>query len=155
MDFSQLADIADVLAAFGVIASLVFVAYEIRRNTKEAARTKWETTIDRLVSMWGRTSGEGSPEIIHKGRQDFESLSGPEKITFQNYHFELLLALEAVFVVGADQIHGEEVLEVSRRHLRHHLSFEGTRHWWTQFASRQGLSSMMMHEVEEAIRTGV
>jgi hypothetical protein len=40
MSFAQVADIADVLAAIGVIVSLLIVAYEVRKNTAEVKRTR-------------------------------------------------------------------------------------------------------------------
>ena len=34
MDISEIADIADIMAAIGVIASLLFIAFQVRQNTK-------------------------------------------------------------------------------------------------------------------------
>lgn len=155
MEFSEVSAIADVLAALGIIASLLFVAYEIRNSTREAKRTNWESTVNRLGSFWSSTSNESLPEVIHKGRGDFQSLSGPEQIIFQGHHCEFLLALEPVFVLGANQVHGEAVVAVCRRHLAFQFSFSGTRDWWKHFSATQGLSPLMTEEVQRAVEQGV
>jgi len=151
LDWSELSAIADVLAALGVIASLLFVAVEVRKNTAEAKRTNWESTVSRLGSFWSRTSNESLPEVIEKGRADFQSLSGPEKVVFQGYYVEFCLALETVFVLGANQVHGEVVLDVCRKHIQYQFGFGGTRDWWKEFAASQGLSPLMTEEIERAI----
>jgi hypothetical protein len=151
LDWSKLSAIADVLAALGVIASLLFVAFEVRKNTAEAKRTNWESTIGRLASFWSRTSNESLPEVVQKGREDFQSLTAPERVVFQGYHVEFFLALETAFVLGANQVHGEIVLDVCRKHLRYQLSFAGTRDWWKEFSVSQGLSPLMTEEIERAI----
>jgi hypothetical protein len=155
VDFSEVSAIADTLAALGVIASLLFVAYEVRNSTREAKRTNWEATVNRLGSYWSRTSNESLPEIIHKGRENFQNLSGPEKIVFQGHHCDFLLAMEAVFVLGANQVHEEAILVVCRRHLTFQFSFPGTRDWWNDFNATQGLSPLMTEEVQRAIGQGV
>lgn len=143
MEFSEISAIADLLAALGVIASLLFVAYEVRNSTREAKRTNWESTVNRLGAAWSRTSNESLPDVLHKGRENFQSLSGPEKIVFQGHHCEFLLAVEAVFVLGANQVYGEGVLVVCRRSLAFLMSFPGTREWWQDFHATQGFSPLM------------
>ena len=153
MSLSELADVADLLAAAGVIASLVFVAVEVRRNTSELRRTSWESTIDRIAAVLSRTSGDSLSEIIQSGRQNYEALTESQKVAFRNYYFEQCLALESVFVLGPKQVHGEKILEVSRKHLHYHFSFPGTQAWWLEFSKTQGLSALMEQEVESAIRS--
>lgn len=41
MSLSQLAPIADVLAAIAVILSLIFLAYELRQNRKQSELANW------------------------------------------------------------------------------------------------------------------
>ena len=65
-----------VFAALGVIVSLLFVAYEARRNTAEIKRTAWEANIDRFNAMWSRTSSTNLAEIRDRGRQDFADTRG-------------------------------------------------------------------------------
>jgi hypothetical protein len=153
VNLSELADFADLLAAVGVIASLVFVAIEVRRNTSELRRTSWESTIDRIAAGLSRTSGDTLSEIIQSGQQNYEALTESQKVAFRNYYFEQCLALESAFVLGPRQVHGEQILEVCRKHLRYHFSYPGTQAWWLEFSRTQGLSALMEQEVESAIKS--
>lgn len=42
---SQIADIADLIAAAAIIVSLLFVAYEVRLNRKQAELANWRETL--------------------------------------------------------------------------------------------------------------
>ncbi len=49
MNLSYLANIADILAALGVIASLVFVGMQVRRNTMETRITNHQVLAQRAI----------------------------------------------------------------------------------------------------------
>lgn len=155
MEFGQLADVADILAAIGVIVSLVFVAFEVRRNTNEVKRTAWEAGIDRFNALWSRTGSAELPEVLDRGRKDFESLSGPEKIAFGNYHNEMLLTYETMIVLGRNQSHGADLAPLPFAHLRYYFGFPGARQWWAEFARTRGLSPVMMQTMERVIASAV
>ena len=63
MNWDAISTIAEVIAAVGVIASLLFVAYELRRNTGEVRRTNWESTVDRFNTLWSRTGGDDLADV--------------------------------------------------------------------------------------------
>jgi hypothetical protein len=151
---SNLADVADLLAAAGVIASLLFVAYEVRRNTREVKRTNWESTVDRFNALWSRTTSCELADVIARGRENYEALTPSEQISFGNYHAELCLTFETMIVLGRNQVQGDDLLEIPKRHLRHHFRFPGARAWWSWFSRDLGLSPIMEHAVNEATETG-
>jgi hypothetical protein len=151
MDFGRIADVADMLAAIGVIVSLLFLAYEVRRNTNEVKRTAWEGMIDRFNALWSRTTSERLPEILDRGRNDFESLSGAEKVIFGNYHNEMLLTYEAMIVVGKHQALGEQITHIPIKHLRYYFAFPGARQWWVDFSETRGLSPLMEKTMLEVL----
>jgi len=155
MDFGRIADIADVLGTNGVILSLLFVAFEVRRNTDEVKRTAWESNIDRFNAMWGRTSGADLPDILDRGRRDFGSLSGPEKIVFRNSHNEMVLAYETMIVLGKNQALGDQLAPIPLKHLRYYFGFTGRRQWWSDFAETRGLSPVMMDTMKHALAPDV
>jgi hypothetical protein len=152
MDLSRLADLADLLGAIGVIASLLFVAYEVRRNTAEARRANWESSIDRFNALWSRTSGEQTADVLHRGRQSFLGLSGSEQIVFSNWYNELCLTYETMIVLGNEHVLGDKLTGLAMRHLQYYFGFAGAREWWQGFASNLGLSSVIMDAIDAAIR---
>lgn len=53
MSLSQLAPIADVLAAIAVILSLIFLAYELRQNRKQSELANWRDLLESLSTFKG------------------------------------------------------------------------------------------------------
>ncbi len=45
-----IANLADLIAALGVIGSLVFLAIQVRENTKTVRNTHWENHLNRLAN---------------------------------------------------------------------------------------------------------
>ena len=152
MTLAQIANIADLLAAFGVIASLLVVAYEIRRNTNEAKKTNFESLIDRFITLWSRTDGADLPDILNRGRKDYIGLTDRDQIIFGNYHQELCLTYEALLVFGLNQVHGDKISELPLKHLRYHFGFPGAQQWWIEFSSNRGLAPIISQAVENAIK---
>ena len=79
MNLSNIADIADLLAAAGVIATLIFLAMQIRQNTKAVQNTRWESYLDRLANNFARPMNEQVATVIVKGNRSFAALNDTEK----------------------------------------------------------------------------
>ena len=75
MNASIIANYADVLAALGVIASLLFVAFQVRRNTKTVHNQQWLSTIDRRAENFSRPLDERVATTLDKGKKNFNGLS--------------------------------------------------------------------------------
>ena len=50
MEFSQLANLGDLLGGLGVIGSLIYVAFEIRSNTQAAHNTAYHETVNQILA---------------------------------------------------------------------------------------------------------
>ncbi len=68
MDFSIIANFADVLAAIGVIASLIFLAVQVGRNTHEVKNSHLQSSQALMASHQSRTQNEQTAAIIQKGK---------------------------------------------------------------------------------------
>ena len=100
MNVSDIADFADILAAIGVIASLLFVAFQVRRNTKAIRNQHFEATLDHLASQFSRSLDERVATIIDKGRKNFNDLSDPEKLTFGAWANEYIMGASRLTSFG-------------------------------------------------------
>ena len=85
MNLSLIADYADVLAALGIMASLAFLAWQIRKNTAELKNTHQESLIDRYNSLHSRLYDQITAAVVLKGRQSFELLEGVERLAFESW----------------------------------------------------------------------
>ena len=80
----------EAIQAFALVTSIIFVAYEIRQNTKSNKLKNWEGSVDRFNTLFKRTDNIDVSKIIIKGRKDYSNCLDFEKEIFNNYYFELI-----------------------------------------------------------------
>ena len=93
MNISFIADFADVLAALGVIASLLFVAFQVRQNTSTVRNQHYESILGRLADGFSRPLDGQVAETLDKGRRNFEDLTAPEKLIFDAWANEYVMSI--------------------------------------------------------------
>lgn len=82
---SQIADVADLIAAAAIFVSLLFVAYEIRATRKQTELTNWRDLLNTMTDYKGMATNPDLAAILVKGHADFHALSEAEKIAFEMY----------------------------------------------------------------------
>ena len=153
MDIAQITVLAELLAAAGVIASLVFVAFEVRKNTAQTRQANWGNAADRFNAVYAQTDDIELAELVVKGRQSYHDLSEAEKVSFGHYLEQICIAIEALLVHGESLAHGRDAMMVlSKKHLAFHLSFPGARQWYDEFDQQRGYPPAMRKFIREAIQ---
>ena len=89
MKLVKLNDWLTLVAHFGVIAGLLFLAYEIRQNTTQL-RAEASYSINEALSMLnaGIYNDSVLAEIVVRGEADFSSLSETERAQFVAFQFD-------------------------------------------------------------------
>lgn len=152
MTLSQIAAIADLLAAAGVIASLIFVGYEMRRSSEQARVANWHSVLSALREQKRRTDDPVVADVLHRGRQDFDALSDSEKIMFGYWMEEWLQAQEGLIVFRHVSAHSpEDLLRGARTNLRHMFANPGCLKWWRDSGLANRWPPNLVKEVEAAI----
>ncbi len=82
---SYIADIADLIAAFAIVVSLLFVAYELRTTRKQTELTNWRELLHTLTEYKGMATNPDLAAILVKGHADYHALNESEKIAFEMY----------------------------------------------------------------------
>ena len=82
---SQIADIADLIAAAAIVVSLLFVAYEIRATRKQTELTNWRELLQTLTDYKAQPNDPNLAAVLVKGHADYASLSDAERLTFDMY----------------------------------------------------------------------
>ena len=98
LTLEDLGNIGEMVAAGGVICSLVYLALQIRRNTQQVARAEYDGLFDRFGDI--RRSIYESPnlsQIMRVGTSEPEGLNESEMARFSS-------VMDAFFVLGM-QIH--------------------------------------------------
>ena len=104
MNLSLIADYADVLAALGIILSLFFVAFQIRRNTREVSATHLETVLDRNNELHARLYDHETAAIVLKGQQSYENLDDIERVIFGTWMREFITTFSATNIIARQGI---------------------------------------------------
>ena len=142
----------EAIQAFALVTSIIFVAYEIRQNTKSNKLKNWEGSVNRFNTLFKRTDNIDVSKIIIKGRKDYSNCLDFEKEIFNNYYFELILCYEGMVIQAKNQPHGEELLKIPFKHLSYHFSKKGVKEWWKEFNLNFGASPMMVNFINEVLK---
>ena len=130
MNSSDIAAFADVLAAAGVIASLLFLAFQIRAHTKTVRNQHYESMLDRLTNNFARPLDEWVATTLERGKQNFEDLSAPERLTFDAWANEYVVCVTNIATLGSQGIFNPGVAAMVDRRLEWFFKYPGVRQWW-------------------------
>lgn len=132
-----------IAANLGVIASIGFLALQISNTATQAGTAATQNMVMQIVAWHDQIAAdEALASVYARGLEDFESLSGTEKVRFDALMMSLLQmidtgvqARDAVFVGEPPPIK-ERALE---GYLLRHLDRPGFRQWWSA-ADHRGLT---------------
>ena len=152
MTLEQYAYLGEIIAALAVMASLIVVAMEVRKNTVQSKIANWGSAVDRFNAVYSQTSDIQLADLVAKGRQSYHTLTDGEKISFGHYLEQILIAQESLLVLARDSVHEKETtLELFRKHTCFHLGYPGAREWFDEFEDKRGFPPLLSRAVHEAI----
>lgn len=148
MDLDSVAGIAEIVSGVCVIASLVFVGFELRKNNVQSRLDNWSSQVDRFVDVYGRTSNLELGDLIARGRISYGGLSDGEKISFGHHLEQLCLCLEAMLHLAGKDVHQHDAaIELFERHIRFHLGCPGGIEWWKEFQIQRGFRPFLSEKI--------
>ena len=152
MSLEQYSYFAEIIASIGVVASLIFVAFEIRKNTRESELANHDSVLQRYMSVYSQTDNIEFANLVAKGRQSYSNLTDGEKISFGHYLEQMCMANESILVFAENLVHERDAnLALFRKHIRYHLGFKGSREWYDEFERVRGFPPTFAMAIREAI----
>lgn len=127
---SIIADMADLIAALGVIGSLVFVAMQVRDNTKTVKNTYWENHLNRLADNFSRPLDRSVATVICKGNTSFEALGDEDKIVYSAWANEYMLSTSFLLVFRGQSYLNADLTNTAERRIGWFFSKPGAVQWW-------------------------
>lgn len=152
MHLSNLADLADLLAALGVIISLVFVVLELRRNTHAIKQSNWDNWVDREQRIGSDIADPHLSDVIARGRQSYFALSPADRLAFGRYHVVLTTQIEAIILKSEEQENYDPAL--SETAFRYYFGFPGTREWFAEYRRILWFPAYLIVAIDKAIAEG-
>ena len=131
MDWDALGAIGELLAAVGVIISLVYLALQISQNTRSQHSENYGRAVDRVTALQARLSENAElADILLRGVQDASTLTVNERIQFTWMFYEMFSGFEFIFHQAQTEALPAEVWQRWGDTLRWWTSFPGVQTWW-------------------------
>ena len=149
MTLADLGNIGEFFGALGVMGSLVYVGYQIRRNTVATERANARVTAsEHSKSLQGIQDAEVA-EIVLRGLEDLSSLTSVERYRFDLAIFMWIEAIEQAFADYDLGTFPEETMLVYRNRLPSILATPGGKAWWPE--RKAWFSASFCAKVEELL----
>jgi hypothetical protein len=134
MSTAEWAALGDVIGGLGVIASLVFLAIQVRQNTRQMRSQGFQTALRQfLTSFENTTANLQDADLFRRGLDDFHGLSVREQGVFHSKMHSMLVGFNTVWnmhqhgLVPLHEVHAMRGLFVTM------LGTNGGLAWWKAF----------------------
>ena len=136
MTIQDLGRIGEFLAALATLATLLYLAVQIRANTITVrSQARRSSVVNTLTTSAAIGSNKEAASIFRRGRGDFGSLDPDEKTQFLFLLSMLIAETEAAFVDFQLGIQNREDFESTSSSVRRLLRTPGGREYWRTFGS--------------------
>ncbi len=161
MNWEATGAIAELLAALGVIATLVYLAVQIKQqgtsqiesSHKEARGQSYQSLLMGLQNHFGAVAlDETLSDIFRRGLASYESLNSLEQFRFNWVLGGYLVTNENAFYQKKDGILSEDRWDHLFRALKWYYLSPGVREWWLSYP-KDTLHPEFAALIEEYIRT--
>lgn len=133
MNWDAVGAIANLVAAAGVIASLIHLGIQIRQNTRMARARAFQEIFAGFTAQNLDMFGPDNIDVVISGMRDFTTLCGSDKLRFDHLMMGYFNTLEATIFSKTALLLGDETLENWAYALRtRFLPYSGVRDWWTE-----------------------
>ena len=131
MDLEALAHLGEVIGAAAVVASLLYLAVQVRQSTKAQRTENYARALDRVSSVQNMLSQDDEvSRIFAKGVENTASLTALEKIRFTWALYESFDSFEFMFYTYETNQMPEQVWKRWSMTVAWWLSYPGVRTWW-------------------------
>ena len=128
MNWEAIGAVAELLGALGVIASLIYLATQIRQNTRSSRETAWHSVLSDLQQF--RSLIAQDPEVARvyrEGLQDLKSLNDDDRWRFGALMQSLYSVWETAFRTRTEGLYQSQLDDLAWIAGR-----PGAREWWSK-----------------------
>lgn len=99
MNWDAIAAIAELLGAAGVIASLLYLAVQVRQNTRQTRLAAQQATVQELgIALRAQAQNRDWAELLSKGMNNLENLDKVERLQFLSHVGSILRLYESAYL---------------------------------------------------------
>ena len=131
MNFEQLGNIGEFLAAIATLATLVYLAVQIRQNTRAVRAASHHSVTDSFNHINALIGTDpGAARIYRLGLEGLEKLNEDEQFSFAFLMLGYLRVFETLFYQRDIGTAEEQLYRSEHNSLRWAFSHVGAREWW-------------------------
>ena len=131
MPIDLMANYAEVFGGIAVIVSLLYLAFQVRANTREQRhRARYDQFEIQSTIYDSMISDSDTAKLFLKANQDYESLTDEERIRFGTANLKSLHAFHLVMEMRDDGLIDDDTFKGFEQFLMGSLSAPGSRYWW-------------------------
>lgn len=131
MDLETLANVGEFVGGVFVVVSLIYLAFQVRQNTRSLQSENYARLLDRMSTLQSRLAVD--PELNHMfmvGAEDPGRLTRAERMRFSWALYELFGTAEFMYHQSLDKTLPEVVWQRWEATIGWWLSHPGMRAWW-------------------------
>jgi hypothetical protein len=99
VNWDAIGAIAELLGAVGVIASLLYLAVQVRQNTRQTRLAAQQATVQELgVALRAQAQDREWAELLSRALEDIENLDKVEKVQFLSHVGSILRLYESAYL---------------------------------------------------------
>jgi hypothetical protein len=134
MNFSDWSVVADIVSALGIILTLVYLAIQIRQNTRQKKLQGLQEATELFLHSYEQVSATvEDAEVFRKGLNDFDSLSTNEKACFHSKIHSLVTGFDSIWNLYMNGLLPENEFVAMRAMFISMLASPGAQRWWSAF----------------------
>ena len=127
VNWEAISAIGQIVGAFAVVISLIYVAREIRRNARAERLASMDTVIRWLGEL---VAHPHLRELYYRGIHDFESLEGAERVRFSALMDQLFRLYEETYYGQSEGHVAARIWRQAEAPLRDLNGYPGVQAWW-------------------------
>lgn len=129
----DLGNIGEFVGAIGVVASLLYLSWEVRRNTRIQLRANHRASQEELHnSVRPAAENAALAELTVKAMENLDGINPGQRYQFDMYMMCWLQNAELMILDHRDGLIQEETLEPYRVAIAGHLRTPGGSQWWDE-----------------------
>lgn len=153
MPIDQLANYAEIFGGIAVVVSLIYVAYQVRGNTRERRQHRRIETMEIMNTIHDFMSGPGNlSEIYVKASTDYNNMTPPERIRFTNMYSKTFVAWDLLIGMHEDGDLSQRELDRFENYIQISFSSPMIRHWWRTMANRATIPPRVLERIDAYVK---
>jgi hypothetical protein len=152
MKWEAIAAVAELLGALGVIASLVYLAGQVRSNTSRARQAAIQSVVNQMNKVWTDVSADrGHADVWVRGSKGFSNLEDEiDGVRFSAFLLSIFRPYEEIFHYRRDGLVDDWTWESIVNQCHALMGTPGFQQWWDKRGD--WFSTLFQQHVNEVVQ---